>query len=99
MKTRVLELLGVGVAATAVTVSGLWVVEAKHESRQLFIKLEELNRDQERLEIDWGRLQIEQATRAEHSRIEALARERLQLTTPADNQLVVVIEPPRSGSR
>ena len=94
-KVRVLEMLGFAAAATAVTGSALWVVEAKHHARQLFIKLEELNRDQDRLEIDWGRLQIEQSSLATHSRIEMLARERLQLTTPADGQLVVVVEPPR----
>jgi cell division protein FtsL len=94
-KTRVMEMLGFAAAATAVTASGLWAVEAKHHARQLFIKLEELNREQDRLEIDWGRLQIEQSSLATHSRIEMLARERLQLTTPADGQLVVVVEPPR----
>jgi cell division protein FtsL len=93
--TRVVEMLGFALAATAVTASGLWVVDAKHEARQLFIKLEQLNREEQRLEIDWGRLQIEQSSLATHSRIEMLARERLQLTTPADGQLVVVVEPPR----
>jgi cell division protein FtsL len=95
MKARIVEMLGFALAATAVTASSLWVVEAKHHARQLFIKLEELNREQDRLEIDWGRLQIEQSSLATHSRIEMLARERLQLTTPADSQLVVVVEPPR----
>ena len=92
---RHVEMLGFALAAVAVTASGLWVVEAKHEARQLFIKLEDLTREQERLEIDWGRLQIEQSSLATHSRIEMLARERLQLTTPGDSQLVVVVEPPR----
>ncbi|HEX5048329.1 MAG TPA: cell division protein FtsL [Gammaproteobacteria bacterium] len=94
-RTRVLEMLGFAAAATAVTASGLWTVEAKHHARQLFITLEGLNREQDRLEIDWGRLQIEQSSLATHSRIEMLARERLQLTTPPDGQLVVVVEPPR----
>ncbi|HET7132872.1 MAG TPA: cell division protein FtsL [Gammaproteobacteria bacterium] len=94
-KLRVVEVLGFAVAAVAVTASGLWVVEAKHEARQLFIKLEDLTREQDRLEVDWGRLQIEQSSLATHSRIEMLARERLQLTTPEDNQLVVVVEPAR----
>jgi cell division protein FtsL len=95
MKRRLLELLGVVLAAITVAASGVWVVDAKHEARQLFIHLEELNREQDRLEVDWGRLQIEQGALATHSRIEGLARERLQLTTPADSQLVVVVEPPR----
>ena len=37
-------------------------------------------------------MQIEQSTWATHPRIESLARDRLHLTTPADEQLVVVRE-------
>jgi cell division protein FtsL len=89
------ELAAVIVLAAAVTASGVWVTGAKHRARQLFVELEELNREQDRLQIDWWRLQIEQSTWATHSRIESLARERLQLTNPSDEQLVLVAEPQR----
>jgi cell division protein FtsL len=56
----------------------------------LLVELERLNREQDQLQIDWGRLQIEQSTWATNPRIESLARERLHLTNPADAQLVVV---------
>lgn len=95
MKAPLAQLLPVLALAVAVTGSGLWVVGAKHRSRQLFIELEELNREQERLQIDWGRLQIEQSVFATHPRIEGLARERLDLTEPTSEQLVVVVEPAR----
>jgi cell division protein FtsL len=87
------ELAAVIVLAAAVTASGVWVTGTKHRARQLFVELEELNREQDRLQIDWWRLQIEQSTWATHARIEALARERLQLTNPSDEQLVLVAEP------
>jgi cell division protein FtsL len=90
MKQPWLELAAVLVLAVSAVASGVWVVRAKHEARQLFIELEELNREQDRLQIDWGRLQLEQSTWATHSRIEALAREKLHLTDPTDEQLVVV---------
>ncbi len=90
MKSQLLELGAVLLLAGSVTASGVLVVGAKHRSRQLFIELEELNREQDRLQIDWGRLQIEQSTYATHSRIETLARERLHLTEPRDEQLVIV---------
>jgi len=93
MKPPLLELAGVLLLAASVTASGVGVIGAKHRARQLFIELEQLNREQDRLQIDWGRLQIEQSTWATHSRIEGLARERLQLTEPRDEQLVVVVEP------
>jgi cell division protein FtsL len=92
MKQPLVELAAVLVLAAAVVASGAWVVGAKHRARQLFIQLESLNREQDRLQIDWGRLQIEQSTWATHPRIEALARERLHLTEPADDQLVVVVQ-------
>ena len=90
---QVAELATVLLLAAAVTASGIWVTDAKHRARQLFVELEELNQQQDRLQIDWGRLQIEQSTWATHPRIEALARERLHLTNPADEQLVVVETP------
>ena len=83
MRRQLAELAAVLLLAAAVTASGVWVTDAKHHARQLFIELEGLNRQQDQL-------QIEQSTWATHPRIEALARERLHLTNPADEQLVVV---------
>jgi cell division protein FtsL len=92
MRTQLLELAAVLALAACVTTSGVFVIGAKHRSRQLFIELEELNREQDRLQVDWGRLQLEQSTWATHPRIESLARERLELTVPRDEELVVVVE-------
>jgi cell division protein FtsL len=80
--------------ALAVVASGVWLTRAKHDARQLFIELEELNREQDRLQIDWGRLQLEQSTWASHSRIEAFARDELGMQLPADERIVVIAEPP-----
>ena len=55
---QVAELAAVLLLAAAVTASGVWVTDAKHHARQLFIELERLNREQDQLQIDWGRLQI-----------------------------------------
>jgi cell division protein FtsL len=93
MKHQLLELAAALLVACAVIASGIWVINAKHRARQLFVELEELNREQDRLQIDWGRLQLEQSTLATHPRIESLARERLQLITPPDGELIVVLEP------
>ena len=96
MSRQALEIAAVLVLAAGVVASGIWIVEVEHRSRQLFIENEALNRELDRLQTDWGRLQIEQGTYATHSRIEALARQRLQLTVPSGDQLVVVVEPARS---
>jgi cell division protein FtsL len=96
MSRQTLEIAAVLALAAGVVASGIWIVEVEHRSRQLFIENEALNRELDRLQTDWGRLQIEQGTYATHSRIEALARQRLQLTEPSGDQLVVVVEPPHS---
>ena len=93
MTRQLLELVGVLVLAGCVVASGIWIVEVEHRSRQLFIEAEALSRELDRLQTDWGRLQIEQGTYATHSRIEALVRQRLALTVPSGEQLVVVVEP------
>jgi cell division protein FtsL len=96
MSRQALEIAGVLVLAAGVVASGIWIVEVEHRSRQLFIENEALNRELDRLQTDWGRLQIEQGTYATHPRIEALVRQRLDLTVPSGDQLVVVTEPPHS---
>ena len=93
MSRQLLEIAGVLVLAVVVIASGVWIVDVEHRSRQLFIEAEALNRELDRLQTDWGRLQIEQGTYATHSRIEALVRQRLELTVPSGDQLVVVVEP------
>jgi cell division protein FtsL len=82
--------LGLSVALVA---TGVWLVMAKYEARQLFAELEALNREQDRLEVDWGRLRLEQSTYATHPRIESIAREQLHLRMPQPAQLIVVAEP------
>lgn len=81
-------ILGVGVV-----VSGVKLIRAEHDARQLFVELEELKREQDRLQVDWGRLQLEQSTMATHSRIESLARERLNLKVPDAEQMFIVAGP------
>ena len=96
MSRQALEIAAVLALAAGVVASGIWIVEVEHRSRQLFIENEALNRELDRLQTDWGRLQIEQGTYATHSRIEPLVRQRLQLTVPSGDQLVVVVKPPHS---
>jgi cell division protein FtsL len=95
MSRQLLEVVGVLALAACVVASGIGIVSVEHRSRQLFIEAERLNRELDQIQIDWGRLQIEQSTYAQHSRIESLARQRLRLTEPADDQLVVVFEQAR----
>ncbi|MBH97123.1 MAG: cell division protein FtsL [Rhodospirillaceae bacterium] len=74
----------------ALVLSGVGVIKAKHEARQFFIELEALNRERDRLQVDWGRLQLEQSTWAAHPRVEKIAQERLDLNRPEANEIVVL---------
>ena len=93
MRTQHVQLGLVVSLAVAVVASSVWVIKAKHESRQLFVEFEALNRERDRLQIDWGRLQLEQSTWATHPRIESLAQERLNLSSPLADDVIVVAEP------
>lgn len=93
MRTQRVQLGLILSLAVAVVGSSVWVIESKHESRQLFVEFEALNRERDRLQIDWGRLQLEQSTWATHPRIESLAQERLNLSSPLADDVIVVAEP------
>lgn len=86
MITRVL-ILGL-VIVNVITAIG--VVHARHRHRQLFVELSALERARDELEIEFGRLQLEQATWAEANRIDQLARTRLGMRFPLADDIVVV---------
>ncbi|MEG3193312.1 cell division protein FtsL [Lysobacter sp. D1-1-M9] len=74
----------------ATVVSALGVVQARHQHRQLFVQLSKLQKARDELNIDFGRLQLEQATWAESNRIDQVARDRLGMTFPRGGETVVV---------
>jgi cell division protein FtsL len=76
--------------ALMVLISALATVYAKHQSRKLFVELQTLVAERDRLEMDWGRLQIEQSTQANHARVENIARERLSMRTPTPDDVKLV---------
>ncbi len=73
-----------------VVASGIGVVHARHEHRQAFIQLSTLERERDELNIDFGRLQLEQATWAETNRIEQIARTQLGMKYPDATELRVI---------
>jgi cell division protein FtsL len=72
-----------------VLVSAVGVVWTRHESRVLFVDLTRLQDQRDDLNIEYGRLELEQATWAEPARIDAEARKLGMLDPrPQDIQLV-----------
>ena len=72
--------------------SGIWIVQVKHFARQNFIELESLNRERDRLQIEWGRLQLEESTWSTHPRIESIARDELSLVIPEQDKVVILLD-------
>ena len=73
----------------AVLGSGVGVVYARQEHRQAYVQLNQLVRQRDELNIEFSRLQLEQATWAETNRIEQVATERVGMVFPASSELVV----------
>lgn len=74
----------------AVFLSSLQLVLVRHENRMLFIELQKLQQQRDTLNVEWGQLQLEQSTLAEHNRIETIAREQLDMIMPAQNNLILI---------
>ncbi len=78
------------VFAIVCVISAIALVYTKHESRNLFIELEQLTTDRDQLNIEWGQLQIEQSTWATHARIERVALQELALTRPKSTEIYLI---------
>jgi len=74
----------------AVMFSAFGVVLAKHENRQKYKSLVMLQNKRDMLEVEWGRLQLEQSSWATHARIEKEARNRLKMSIPEFGDSVMV---------
>lgn len=80
----------VAVLLVASVVSAIGVVHARHDYRQLYVQLTRLERARDELNVDFGRLQLEQATWAMSNRVDQVARERLGMRFPENAEIVVV---------
>ena len=78
------------VFAAICVMSAMALVYTKHESRKLFVELEDLTHERDELNIEWGQLQIEQSTWATHARIEQVASDRLSLVRPGSSEIYIV---------
>jgi cell division protein FtsL len=62
--------------------SAIGVVWTRHESRALFVNLTTLQNQRDELNIEYGKLELEQATYAEPRRIDDEARQKLGMVDP-----------------
>jgi len=70
--------------------SALAVVEFTHMNRQLTMQEDKLLQQRDQLEMEWRNLLLEQRALAEHSRVEDIAANQLNMVRPYGPQEVVV---------
>ena len=80
----------IAVLIPVVLSSALGVVYAKHQSRKLFVQLNELQQQRDAMNVEWGQLQLELSTWATNGRVEQVARQRLRMTNVDFDQVVIV---------
>nr|VFJ91458.1 MAG: cell division protein FtsL [Candidatus Kentron sp. H]VFJ91925.1 MAG: cell division protein FtsL [Candidatus Kentron sp. H]VFJ99772.1 MAG: cell division protein FtsL [Candidatus Kentron sp. H] len=79
------------VLMVAILASAVGVIYIKHLNRTLFIELQQLEQERDAMDVEWGKLALEQSTWATHDRIERVAREQLHLTVPNLDAVVLVM--------
>ena len=73
-----------------VMASSFAVIYSKHQSRKLFVELQQVRKQIDELSIDWGRLQLEQSAWSAHGRIEKIARKKLGMRLPPAEDIVYI---------
>jgi cell division protein FtsL len=74
----------------AVLGSAVQVIYARYKARDLFVQLERLNAQRDSLEMDWGRLQLEQSYWSSNAFVERVANAKLQMSLPQTRDVRIV---------
>ncbi|MFT0851948.1 cell division protein FtsL [Achromobacter sp. F4_2707] len=81
------------VLAVILMVSAISLVTARHQSRQLFVAVEQLEDRSRELDIEWRRLQLERAELARNARIDHIARSDLGMVTATPDRSIYLDHP------
>ncbi len=76
--------------ALSVLATAIGCVYVRHEARKLFVQLQQLETQRDELQIEWGRLRIEQGTWASHGRVENMARSELNMVEPQPDAVMAI---------
>lgn len=87
-----LSLLVVLTLVAGCLVSALAVITTTHLTREQYGRMQQLEREQNQLQTEWGQLLLEESAWSSPARIERLAMERLKMRLP-DVDEVEVIQP------
>jgi cell division protein FtsL len=90
MKIRKLLPVVLPVLWLAVLASAVQVIYARHKARDMFVHLEKLNAERDSLEMESGRLQLEQSYWSSHAFVERVANAKLQMNLPQTRDVRIV---------
>ena len=79
--------------AISVLVTSIYVIETAYQTRQMYSALQDLRAERNRLTIEWGRLMLERGAVSADMRIDAMARDRLSLHSPAGDDVMMMERP------
>jgi cell division protein FtsL len=74
----------------AVLGSAVQVIYSRHQARDMFVHLEKINAERDSLEMEWGRLQLEQSFWSSHAFVERVANAKLQMNLPQTRDVRIV---------
>lgn len=87
MKLINLTMLAVAGLLFTSAIAQIYIV---HFNRTSFTQLQQLQAQRDEMNLEWGRLQIEQAAWSTHARIEQVASQQLQMKMPTPSTVVIV---------
>lgn len=90
MNDRQRILMVVTLLFSLVLASAVLLVYSKHQSRKLFVELQQLKHEVDALNTEWSQLQLEQSAWSGHGRIERIARKQLSMVMPKSDDVVFV---------
>ncbi len=90
MSERQRVLVVLTILFSLVLASAVVLVYGKHQSRKLFVELQQLKHQVDALNTEWSQLQLEQSAWSGHGRIERVARNKLSMVMPESADVVFI---------
>lgn len=75
---------------TLVLMSALTLIYSKHESRKMFVALQQAKHEVDALDAQWSQLQLEQSAWSGHGRIERKAEQEMGMFRPKPEDVIFV---------
>ena len=70
--------------------SAMGVIYSKYHTRLLFIEIQNLKSQLDHYEVEWGKLQLELMTLADHNRVEREARNKMGLVMLQRDKIIYI---------